>query len=503
MRLHRTTARGSSSPSSTFDGIRVLRALRPPSPDVIRALTVAAYALLGSLLAWSRLAGLGNGGYCCDEIRTVVDSVRAGPETILTGAYTPNNHKLFSLLGWATSSVFGESEVALRLGAAIPFIVGAVVVTAWLHVRRGALAALLYLAFATVSPLLLDISRLARGYGLAFLAMSVMVVAALEAVSSGRTWIVAAFWTAGVVGTWTLPTIALAFGATGMVLLTRPSLRARCLVGGGLSILAFAIWYAPHFDDIHASSAQEYGNPIPTVWLLSAPFDQILVPALMSLDETLVDPSLGTLLAAAAFAVLVGSSPLLHRWESALILSGGIVATVIAFWITGTHIVPRFLSFLVVPILILMATGCASILGRVLSRPAFLRTAVVLAVLVVVVATSAPLLASVPLSRRDSLREAAAVIREHAPESAPVYAYMPYSTDLAFHLGRPVNQVTRSADPDVVCTADTAVLVAQPWFWPPRIAPSCARRSGARHFRFTHYARGKRVDVWIIPAASA
>lgn len=503
MRRHRTKARGAPLPQARSK-VSILRTdLRSPSPGVIRALTVAAYALLGSLLAWSRLAGLDNGGYCCDEIRTVVDSVRTDPATILTGTYTPNNHELFSLLGWATSSVFGESEVALRLGAAIPFIVGVVFVAAWLHIRLGALAAVLYVAFATVSPLLLDVSRLARGYGLAFLAMSVMVVAALESVSSGRTLVVAAFWAAGVVGTWTLPHMALTFGAIAVVLLTRPDLRARCLVGGGLSILAVAIWYAPHFDDIRASSSQEYGNPIPTVWLLSAPFDQILAPTLMSLDETLVEPSLGTLIAAAAFAVLVGSSPLLHRWESALILSGGIVGTVIAIWITGTHVVPRFLSFLAVPLLILVATGCAFILERMFSRPAFLRTAVVLAVLVVVVATSAPLLASVPLSRRDSLREAAAVIREHAPESAPVYAYMPYSTDLAFHLGRPVNQMTRSSDPAVVCTSDTTVLVAQPWFWPQAIAPSCAARRGARHYRLMQYARGERVDVWIIPEAGA
>ena len=43
-----------------------------------------------------------------------------------------------------------------------------------------------FLLLATASPLLLDISRMARGYGLAFLAMSVLVVAALEAESTGR-----------------------------------------------------------------------------------------------------------------------------------------------------------------------------------------------------------------------------------------------------------------------------------------------------------------------------
>jgi hypothetical protein len=468
---------------------------------VIRALTLAAYALFGSLLAWSRLAGLDNGGYCCDEIRTVVDSVRTGPTTILTGAYTPNNHELFSLLGWATSSVVGESEVALRLGAAIPFIVGVVVVTAWLHVRVGPLAAVLFLAFATVSPLLLDISRLARGYGLAFLAMSVMTVAALEAIRSGRTWAVATFWAAGVLGTWTLPHFAIAFAATAVVLLTCPDLRARCLVGGVLSLLAVVIWYAPHFDDIATSSSQEYGNPIPTAWLLTAPFDQILLPAFTSLDETLVNPSLATLVAGAAFAILVASSPMLRQRESALVLCAGVVTTVIAFWITGTHVVPRFLSFLLVPLLILMATGCASILERLFTKPARVRTAVLLVVLAVVAVTSAPLLASVPLERRDSLREAAALIRDQAPISARVYAYMPYSADLAFHLGRPVHRVSRSADTAVVCQErTTTVLVAQPWFWPPTTVPSCATRRGTRHYRFEQYARGKATDVWIIPA---
>jgi len=62
----------------------------------------------------------------------------------------------------------------------IPFILGVIVVTS---PRSGAL----YLFLATVAPLLLDLSRQARGYGPAFLAMSVLIVAALEADSSGRT----------------------------------------------------------------------------------------------------------------------------------------------------------------------------------------------------------------------------------------------------------------------------------------------------------------------------
>ena len=67
------------------------------------------------------------------------------------------------------------------------------------------LSGVLFLFLATVSPLLLDITRQARGYGLAFFAMSVLVVAALEAGRTGRTWAIVAVCAAGVVGTWTLP----------------------------------------------------------------------------------------------------------------------------------------------------------------------------------------------------------------------------------------------------------------------------------------------------------
>jgi hypothetical protein len=466
---------------------------------VTRALTVAAYAILGSLLAWSRFAGLDD-GYCCDEIATVVNSVRAGPGTILTGAYTPNNHELYSLLGWATSSTVGESEIALRLGAAIPFVVGVAVVTAWLHVRVGALAGILFLFFATASPLLLDISRLARGYGLAFLAMSVLTVAALEALRDGRSIAIVAFWAAGVLGTFTLPNFAVAFATTGAVLFLEPRLRLRCAVGAAASLVAVAAWYAPHLDDIAISSLQSYGLLIPGRWLLTSPFDQILTPALTSLDETLVHPNAVLLIPALALAVVIGSSPLLRRTDTALILTAGVVATLVAFWLTETRVVPRFFSFLLVPLFVLVATGSAAILGRLRTRPAVVRTVIVFGLLGMVAFTSLPLLAEVPRTPRDALREAAAVIREQAPE-APVYAYMPYSADLAFHLGRPVNRVRRPADAPAVCQArSTVAYLTQPWLLPDAEIPSCTSRAGVRHYRFRQYARGRETNVWIIPA---
>ena len=471
--------------------------------DGTTRLTVAAYALLGSILAWSRLAGLDRFGYCCDEISTVANSIRAGPREILGGPYTPNNHELFSLVGWATTKLVGESEIVLRLGAAIPFIAGTVIVTAWLHVRVGRLPAVLFLAFATMSPLLLDISRLARGYGLAFLAMAVMTVAALEVLRSPRPWVVGVFWTAGLVGTLTLPHFAIALGLTSLVLVRRPELRTSCAIGGCLTALAALLWYWPHLDDIARSSSQEYGTLISTPWLLTSPFDQILVPAFTSLDENVVTPSLWTLVAAAVLAALVGSSPLLRQPDTALILSAGAVGTVFVFWITETRIVPRFSSFLLVPLLILLATGCAAVVARLSSKPARVRTVALVALVGYIAFTSIPLVASVPRSRRDSLREVAAVIREQST-LAPVYADMPYSFDLEFHLGRAVTPVLSPVDIAAACTSSgTAVLVTQPWIREPLTLPDCVERPGTRHYHFEQYARGGKSEVWIIPPAAS
>ena len=145
---------------------------------VARVIVVAAYALLGVTLLWSRLADLGK-SFWFDESFFVAHFVRKGPGEILTGPAL--SHELHGILAWAAGHVAGESETAYRLLSAVPFVAGVALVTLWLHRRVSAGSALLYLFLATVSPLLLDITRQARGYGLAYLAMSVVVVAALEA----------------------------------------------------------------------------------------------------------------------------------------------------------------------------------------------------------------------------------------------------------------------------------------------------------------------------------
>ena len=462
-----------------------------------RVVVVSSYVILGAILVWSRLYGLGNGGYCCDEIATVTDSIRRGPSWILSGAYSPNNHQLFSLFGWAVSSLVGESEVLLRLGAAVPFIAGVVLVTAWLHVRYGVLCGLLFLFLATASPLLLDLSRQARGYGIAFLAMCVVVVAALELLRSGRTWAIVALCAGGVVGAWTLPHFTIAFGAAGAVLLAAGVARSKLAVGLGASIAAIAVWYAPHVDDILDSSQQEYAVELSSRWIVTAAIDQTLVPAFSLLSDDYLHPNLASLALVVLFAIVLASSPILHEWAKALILVAPVVATILAFWVTNTHAAPRFFSFLLVPLLIVAATGAAAALGRLPRRPT-LPAAASLVLLLLVAFVSVPSLVAIPLEPRESLSDVAEAIDE-LPSATPVFAYVYHPGDLEFHLGRPVAQTRTSAEVRRACSqASTTVLVVQIWLL-DAISMPCPDRDGLQHRRFGQYARGDAIDMWVIP----
>jgi hypothetical protein len=114
---------------------------------IARFATVAAYMVFGVILCATRLVGLDR-GFWHDEIVAVEGFIRAGPRQILAGPDL--SHELFSLLAWSTGSIVGESEIAYRLWSVVPFILGVVLVTAWLHVRVSPMSGVLFLFFATV-----------------------------------------------------------------------------------------------------------------------------------------------------------------------------------------------------------------------------------------------------------------------------------------------------------------------------------------------------------------
>src|SRR5262245_42335664 len=342
---------------------------------VSRIAVIGAYAVLGLALAWSRLAQLGH-SFWTDEILMVDRYVRAAPRFILTGPSI--NHELMAFLSWALSSLAGESEVGLRLLSVVPFLLGVVLVTAWLHVRLGPLAGVLFVFLATTSPLLLDITRQARGYGLAFLAMSVVVVAALEALRTGNAWAVIAMCAAGVLGAWTLPQLAIAFVAVGAVVVSDTRTRSTAALGLVASVVAIAAWYAPHTGAVHSAAQIHDGVQIGFPWVLTAPVDQILLPALVWIDGTAIAAGLIWLPLVALAVIVAAASPFLRDRRSALVLCAGPLVTVTVLWLEHAYVIPRYLSFLLAPWFILLATGAAEILRRVPARPALARTVICL-----------------------------------------------------------------------------------------------------------------------------
>ncbi len=274
------------------------------------------------------------------------------------------------------------------------------------------------------------------------------------------------------------------------------------LVALALTTGAALAWYSPHLTDVLDSSQQEYAVEISSRWALTAPIDQTLVPAFSLLSDDYLHPNLASLALVVLFAIVMAASPLLRDRLSALVLAVPVVTTIAVFWLTRTHAAPRFFSFLLVPLLALVATGAAAILqGVTMRRPPFRAVAAVSLLLVLVIAAM-PLFTSIPRQRRESMREVSRAIAD-VGTSTPVFAYVFHPGDLEFHLGRAVTETRSEATIRRACALDeTVIVVTQIWMLVP-LAPPCSDRPGTRHVRFEQYARGDAMDMWIIPARGA
>ena len=468
---------------------------QPGRGRVARVATFASYSVLAVALVASRAVGLEH-SFWTDEITAVEDFIRAGPREILTGPDL--SHELFGLLAWLTSSLVGESEVALRLLSVLPFLAGVALVTAWLHASAGRLAGVVFLFLATVSPLLLDITRQARGYGLAFLAMSVLVVAALDAVRSGRTAALVALCAGGLVGTATLPQFGIAFVATGVVLLTVSELRRRTAIGLAVSLLALGAFYAPHVGQVRDAAQIEDGVRIDTLWLLTAPIDQVLLPALIWLDGTALVAGVVWLPAALLALFVMALSPLARERTSALLLCSGPVATVVVLWLAQAYVIPRYLSYLLVPLFALLATGVSALLTRSTSRAAAVASAICLVVVVSLAIRFAAVAPDVMRLPREANRDAAEAVLASEPPRVVVLAYMRNPRNLEHYLGRGVVRLDADNASRRVCSSEGLVAYVTQPFGIPAVEPPCLGRSGVEHRRFDQYARDE-MNVWFVP----
>jgi len=194
----------------------------------------------------------------------------------------------------------------------------------------------------------------------------------------------------------------------------------------------------------------------------------------------------------------MASSPLVRERRSALLLCSGVVAVIAFLWIARAFVIPRYVSFLLVPLFVLLASGASSILGRWRTQPQILRSVaclVLIAVLSVRFVSLAPDVVGLP---REANRDAAEFIESTTPETTPVLTRMWRPRGLAFYLARQVHPLADSGAAARVCRSRVAVAyVVQPFALPPVTIP-CLARPGVTSARFRQYARGGEIDVWLV-----
>jgi hypothetical protein len=342
------------------------------SRDLLPDAAAARWALIGLLCLaagayiWSRFIVLtqGLGG---DEIHSAGIFINGGPSRIFDNStWIPNDHMLFEVLSWATTGIIGSrTEATYRLWSVFPAMAAAILMTRWLWWRVDRWVALVFAVLATVSPLFFDLSTQARGYGIGFLAGVLLVIAAdrLHRTETNRSFVM--FSLAGLLGTLTLIDFVFPFLTVAGLLAVRPAVRRRLIVAVVVVGLVTFLWYLPVLSALLGWSGG-FGQKLAWYGFVTQLLNDQFGIGIHDLFKP-ISATVGS--AIAAVFILAGSISLWRRWErflTALLLMPMLI-TYVAFDIGRLGIQPRFASFVLLPLIALLAAGIIAV-GRWVSR---------------------------------------------------------------------------------------------------------------------------------------
>ena len=492
---------------------------------------LAALLLAGTVLIWTRLHGL-DVSLWHDEVISVIDYSSRGPQAILFGRYEPNNHALFNLLAWASSSLFGGDEVIPRLWSVLPAL-AAVGVVVWWCARRGWIwVGVTFAVLAAASPVHLQYAKEARGYGLAMLAAAVLLVSADRITRYGPNRWLAVFGTAGVVGMCTFPPFVLAFGGQAAALLLSRIRRRQVITSTLVAAFGTLVFYAPVIDQIARDTVYYFGAlgpeaiaaapagttppnptdrpPVPLHTAVSGPFGVLAAPTfelILTGAERLscnaacygglgliVFGGLPALLAAAGAVTLWRKDERVALLQLALPLFLPFAALSLARFFFAD----RYMSFLLPYVLVLVALGVVAIFSRLLRTRTLGLAAAALGLAIGLLALERTVVLETAWSKapRENFKQAAAVVRERG--AGPVFSNSIRPQGLMRYLDQePIRLLPPEQVRAVTCRRPGPFVFIDHSLFQEPADLSCLRRRAARRFRVSQRERGN-IDVWIV-----
>jgi hypothetical protein len=314
----------------------------------------------GLVLVWSRLANLGT-SFWSDEAYSAYYYAGRGPRGIWFGDYVPNNHVLFNLLSWVTTGAVGRFEASYRIWSVVPGAAAVALAAWWVWKRLGMVAATSVVIFATVSPVHLVLTPQARGYGLAMFAAVVMFIGAVRASDTKTTRDIVLFSVGAIIGIFTLPVFAIAAIAQAAVLLWNPALRKRTLIACGVIAALSLAWYASMLDGILSNSDQQFGRRLSIPEAVTGAYHHLAAPTVanaMPFAMHSLLSNVATFLVIMLLTIAAGAR-LFRRDDRALLAHLLVPIFVTYFVLVAAHfyVQPRFASYLLFHVLVLLAIG--------------------------------------------------------------------------------------------------------------------------------------------------
>jgi hypothetical protein len=471
-------------------------------------LSGAIYTALAFVLLWSRLTGL-DLSFWHDEVVTVTRYAGQGPHVIFFSDYIPNNHVLFEILAWATTTVFGSSEVTYRLWGLLPALGATAWLTWWAFRRFGHLVGVTVALLLVVSPLLFQLSREARGYGLAMLAMAGLITqadSALRSPEGGAVWRFAFF---GLLGVLTLPAFVLPYLFAALPLLLDSRIRSRLVLAVSASGVLALVWFFPMLLEILEHSSQEFGRPVPwhgfiTLSMLNLVFPtfRLLMPGIP--DILLGSPRDSSLVvvvwhAVAWVLIILGGLWLWRKRNRVLLysLASPAIGTYLVMAGFGMWVVDRFVSYLSLPVFVLLALGVKELIDLI---PAKARPVVRLGIaglaswLLVSFIPLADYVVHVP---HEAMKNASQVA--NASGTGLVLTNSGRPEGLVYYLDS-APQIMSAPDLErMFCGEDSATYVfIELYFRSEEVDTSCLEARDTPRISLKQRGRGRHIDVWLV-----